>query len=347
MVSLLKTTPSARSITALWVIALTALLLVLALSAASIGQYPISLPELGQYLGFHLGMVSDDVEPTIDLVLSEVRLPRVMASVVTGAVLATAGAVYQGMFKNPLVSPDILGVSTGAGLGAALGILLSLSIVMIQLLAFVGGLITVAIVYALAARIRRQDPTLILVLSGIVIGSLAGASLSLVKILADPYDQLPAITFWLLGSFAAIDRNDLTAALPACLIALIPMILYRWRMNILSLGDEEARALGINPARPRIILIAAATLMTSAAVAIAGVIGWVGLVIPHIARMMVGPNFSRLLPVAMLLGACFMVLVDTVARTLTQTETPIGILTAFIGAPVFVWLLFSTRRGWS
>lgn len=330
-----------------WIIGLTICLAALATFASGIGQYPISHTELLGTLGYWLGVQDRPPEPTIALVLSEVRLPRVLAAAVTGAVLATAGAVYQGMFRNPLVSPDILGVSTGAGLGAALGILLSLSIVMIQLFAFIGGLVTVAVVYLLAARIQRQDPTLILVLSGIVIGSLAGASLSLVKILADPYDQLPAITFWLLGSFAAIDRNDLGAALPACLIALIPMILLRWRMNILSLGDEEARSLGVNPVQTRIILIGAATLMTAAAVAIAGVIGWVGLVIPHIARMIVGPNFSRLLPVAILLGACFMLLVDTVARTLTQTETPIGILTAFIGAPVFVWLLFTTRRGWS
>ncbi len=334
------------TVTAVWALSLGALLIGLSLLAASIGQYPISWDDLAQYIAASIGMAEGPLDATASLVLTEVRLPRVAAAIVAGAVLASAGAVYQGMFRNPLVSPDILGVSTGAGLGAALGILLSLSIVMIQLFAFVGGLLTVAVVYLLASRIQRQDPTLILVLSGIVIGSLAGASLSLVKILADPYDQLPAITFWLLGSFAAIDRGDLTAALPACLVALVPMILFRWRMNVLSLGDEEAKSLGINPGQTRVILIAAATLMTSAAVAIAGVIGWVGLVTPHIARMMVGPNFSRLLPISMLLGACFMLLVDTVARTLTQTETPIGILTAFIGAPVFVWLLFTTRRGW-
>lgn len=317
------------------------------LLAASIGQYPITTRELVETLGFWVGLIERSPDPTTALVLAEVRLPRVVAAIVTGAVLATAGSVYQGMFRNPLVSPDILGVSTGAGLGAAVGILFSLSIVMIQLFAFVGGLVTVGIVYLLASRIQRQDPTLILVLAGIVIGSLAGASLSLVKILADPYDQLPAITFWLLGSFAAIDQADLLAALPACGLALVPMVLLRWRMNVLSLGDDEARSLGINPGQTRLILIAAATLMTAAAVAIAGVIGWVGLVIPHIARMLVGPNFSRLLPVAMLMGACFMLSVDTIARTMTQTETPIGILTAFIGAPVFVWLLFTTRRGWS
>jgi ABC-type Fe3+-siderophore transport system, permease component len=212
---------------------------------------------------------------------------------------------------------------------------------------FAGGLITVAIVYLVATSIRHHDPTLLLVLSGIVIGSLAGASLSLVKILADPYDQLPAITFWLLGSFASVHKQDLYAALPLCLLSLIPLVLMRWRMNVLSLGDEEAKTLGVNPEQTRLIFVIAATLLTAAAVAIAGVIGWVGLVIPHIARLLIGPNFIRLLPIAMLVGANFLLIVDTLARSLTETETPIGILTAFVGAPVFVWLLFQGRRSWT
>jgi ABC-type Fe3+-siderophore transport system, permease component len=256
------------------------------------------------------------------------------------------GCVYQGMFRNPLVSPDILGVSTGAGLGAALGILLSLSIVAIQLFAFIGGLITVAIVYLVATSIRHHDPTLLLVLSGIVIGSLAGASLSLVKILADPYDQLPAITFWLLGSFASVHKQDLYAALPLCLLSLIPLVLMRWRMNVLSLGDEEAKTLGVNPEQTRLIFVIAATLLTAAAVAIAGVIGWVGLVIPHIARLLIGPNFIRLLPIAMLVGANFLLIVDTLARSLTETETPIGILTLPDAAAGNVGRLQMAGRSW-
>ena len=321
-------------------------LILLSVIASGIGQYPIDYTDIIHALLHYFGIEEEPPDQTIRLVLSEVRLPRVLASVLVGAVLAAAGCVFQGMFRNPLVSPDILGVSTGAGLGAAAGILLSLSIISIQLMAFLGGLITVGAVYLVASSIRQHEPTLILVLAGIVIGSLAGACLSLVKILADPYDQLPAITFWLLGSFAAVDKIDLLGALPLCILALIPMVLLRWRINVLSLGDEEARALGVNPDKIRLFLIFAATLMTAAGVAIAGVIGWVGLVVPHIARLLVGPNFNRLLPIAMLIGANFLLVVDTIARTLTQTETPIGILTAFVGAPVFVWLLFHARRSW-
>jgi iron complex transport system permease protein len=345
MVSILKKKEDSH--TSVLAVLLLTMLVTLGFYASSIGQYPIGFKEVLDTAGFKLGVISEAPHPTTLLILEEVRLPRILASMLVGSVLAAAGSVFQGMFRNPLVSPDILGVSTGAGLGAAAGILFSLSIIHIQLLAFVGGLCTVGAVYLIAISIRQHEPTLILVLAGIVIGSLAGACLSLVKILADPYDQLPAITFWLLGSFASVDKSDLIGALPLCVFALIPLILLRWRINVLSLGDEEARSLGINPDRVRVTLITAATLMTAAAVAIAGVIGWVGLVVPHIARLLVGPNFQRLLPIAMLVGANFMLLVDTLARSLTQTETPIGILTAFVGAPVFVWLLFNARRSWT
>ena len=327
-----------------WVLGLSLTLVGLIVFAAGIGAYPVSQAEIFTHL-WQRGL-GESVSPQLDRVLFEIRFPRVLASAVVGAVLAAAGCAYQGLFRNPLVSPDILGVSTGAGLGAALGILLSLSIAAIQLLAFVGGLATVALVYAVASLVRHREATLVLVLAGVVIGSLAGATLSLIKVLADPYDQLPAITFWLLGSFASIRVDDVLAVLPAVVVSLIPMILLRWRMNVLSLGDEEARALGVHPGRLRGVLVVAATLMTAAAVSIAGVIGWVGLIIPHMARFLVGPNFARLLPVAMLMGACFLVLVDTFARSLTATETPIGILTAFFGAPIFLVLLARSGRGW-
>jgi iron complex transport system permease protein len=194
--------------------------------------------------------------------------------------------------------------------------------------------------------VRGHEPTLVLVLAGVVLGSLAGACISLVKILADPYDQLPAITFWLLGSLASTNPDDVWSAMPLVLVGLVPLVLLRWRMNLMALGDEEASALGIDPRRLRILFIAAATLMTASVVAISGVIGWVGLVMPHIARLIVGPNFDRLLPTAMLLGAGYLLIVDTLARTMAATETPLGILTAFLGAPVFLWLLASGRRGW-
>jgi len=266
--------------------------------------------------------------------------------VLVGAALAGAGAAYQTLFRNPLVSPDILGVATGAGLGAVGGILLALPVIGIQALAFAVGLATVAMVYLIAAALRGHDRTLVLVLSGVVMGALAGACISLVKIMADPYDQLPAITFWLLGSLAGIKLADLAVAAPLVLAGLVPLVLLRWRIGVLSLGDDEARALGVDVGRLRALVIVAATLMTASVVAISGVIGWVGLMMPHIARMLAGPNFARLLPAAMLLGAAFILAVDTLARTMARIETPIGILTAVVGAPFFLWLLARGKRTW-
>jgi iron complex transport system permease protein len=186
----------------------------------------------------------------------------------------------------------------------------------------------------------------VLVLSGVVIGALAGACISLVKILADPYDQLPAITFWLLGSLAGIKFSDLAITAPLVLLGVVPLVLERWSIVVLSLGDDEARTLGVDVRRLRAVVISAATLMTASVVAISGVIGWIGLMMPHIARMLVGPNFNRLLPASMLLGSAFLLIVDTLARSLGRVETPVGILTAVLGAPFFLWLLSRGRRAW-
>ena len=324
---------------------LALLLAALMLAAALVGAYPLSLGEMLAAVGRRL--TGAPPQGQIDTVLFEVRLPRVLAAVVVGAAIAAAGAAYQTLFRNPLVSPDILGVSTGAGLGAVLGIFLSLPVAGIQLSAFVIGLATVGLVYGIASMVHGRDPILVLVLAGVVVGSLAGAAISLMKILADPYDQLPAIVFWLLGSLSAIRKGEVWAAVPLVLIGLVPLVLLRWRINVLSLGDEEAKALGVEAGRLRLFVIAAATLMTASVVAISGVIGWVGLVIPHIARMAVGPSFDRLLPTAMLMGASYLLLVDTLARTMARIEVPIGILTAIIGAPFFLWLLAKGREGWS
>lgn len=324
--------------------AMAAALALLMLLAMLIGAYPISLSEALASLARR--MVGGAHAGQIDTVLFEIRLPRIVAAVMAGAALAAAGAAYQGLFRNPLVSPDILGVSTGAGLGAVLGILLSLPVAGIQLLAFASALATVVLVTGIGTAVRGREPTLVLVLAGVVVGSLAGAAISLVKVLADPYDQLPAITFWLLGSLASIRKGDVLSALPLVLLALVPLLLLRWRINVLSLGDEEARALGVEAGKLRMIVIAAASLMTASVVAISGVIGWVGLVIPHIARMIVGPSFERLLPAAMLMGGGYLLIVDTLARTIARVETPLGILTALIGAPFFLWLLMRGRAGW-
>jgi iron complex transport system permease protein len=325
-----------------------ALLVVLAAALAlalAVGPFPVHAGDLMGALRRIVGL-GGGAETPGEIVLLRVRVPRVAAAALVGAALAGAGAAYQTLFRNPLVSPDILGVATGAGLGAVAGILLSLPILGIQALAFALGLGTVAVVYVIAATLRHHERTLVLVLSGIVVGALAGACISLVKILADPYDQLPAITFWLLGSLAGIKLADLAVVLPLVLVGLVPLILMRWRIGVLSLGEDEARSLGVDVTRLRVIVIAAATLMTASVVAVSGVIGWVGLMIPHIARMMVGPNFDRLLPAAMLMGASFMLVVDTIGRSLARIETPIGILTAVLGAPFFLWLLARGRRSW-
>lgn len=334
--------PAHRSRT---LVAFILILLLAVFIGMSAGAYPVTINDAAAAL--RKLWSNTPIETAEERVLLLIRGPRVVAGLIVGAALAAAGVVFQGLFRNPLVSPDVLGVSAGAGLGAVLGIFLSLPLIAIQLLAFSGGLATVAIVYVIASAVQGRDPTLVLVLGGVVIGALAGAAISLMKILADPYDQLPAITFWLLGSLASIRSPDVIGVLPAVGLGLVPLVLLRWRINVLSLGDEEASALGVNAAHLRALLIGAATLITASVVAISGVIGWVGLVIPHIARMLVGPNFERLLPMAMLMGATYLVLVDTLARTLGRIEVPIGILTATVGAPFFLWLLWRGRHGWS
>jgi iron complex transport system permease protein len=292
-------------------------------------------------------LVGDAAPAPIDTVLFQIRLPRVLAALLVGAALAAAGTSYQTLFRNPLVSPDILGVSAGAGFGAVLGILLSLPAIAIQGLGFVTGLLTVGIVYTLARALRSQNEILVLVLAGIVVGALAGAGISLVKILADPYNQLPAITFWLLGSLSGIKLSDLQTVAPLVILGLVPLALLRWRIGVLSLGDDEAKALGVNVRVVRGVVIGAATLVTATAVSVSGVIGWIGLVIPHMARLLVGPRYDRVLPAATLMGAAFLVLIDTVARGAARIEIPLGLLTALLGAPVFVWLLARGRRSWS
>ncbi len=330
-----------RGVLILLLVALAAALLI----ALSIGPFPLRLADVIRSVERFFRLF-DGPYSQGEIVFSRIRLPRIIAAVVVGAALAGAGCAYQTLFRNPLVSPDILGVSSGAGLGAVLGILLSLPVAGIQTLAFGFGLVTVALVYVIATALHGHDRTLVLVLSGVVVGALAGACISLVKILADPYDQLPAITFWLLGSLASVKLTDLALVAPLVLVGLVPLVLLRWRIGVLSLGDDEARALGVDVTRLRLLVIGAATLMTASVVAISGVIGWIGLMIPHIARMMVGPNFSRLLPAAMLMGAAFMLLVDTLARSIARIETPLGILTAVLGAPFFLWLLARGRKTW-
>lgn len=318
----------------------------LVLASFCLGQYAIAPSDLfHSLLNRALGQASA-LDPIAETVIWQIRLPRVLAALMIGAALAAAGATYQGLFRNPLVSPDILGVTAGASLGAVLGIYFSFPVIAIQALAFLGGLLAVALVYIVGAAMRAPDPTLVLVLAGVAIGALLGACVSLIKVLADPYNQLPAITYWLLGSLSAITLGDVLSAAPAMLFGLAPMVLLRWRMNVMALEDEEARAIGLNTSALRIVLIGAATLVTAAAVSISGVIGWIGLLTPHVARALVGPNFGRVLPASIMLGGGFLVGVDLIARAATTMEIPLGVLTAIIGAPFFLYLLATAARGW-
>ncbi|NLP32434.1 MAG: iron ABC transporter permease [Oligella ureolytica] len=321
-----------------WFMLLALLLLLVSIVSLVTGKYPLSLGELWQSL-----ITAGRAETNADIVLWNLRLPRLLAGIVVGASLAAAGASYQAMFRNPLVSPDILGVSAGAGLGAVFAIFLSLPLAAVQLFAFVGGLMAVALVYLISLTSRQFDPTLVLVLAGVAIGSLLGAGISLIKILADPYSQLATITFWLLGGLNAVSKSELLWALPFMLLGLLPLILLRWRINLLSLSDMEAQALGVNTGFLRFLLIICATLMTAAAVSFTGIIGWIGLVIPHVARLLVGPEFSRLLPSSLLIGSIFLVLTDNVARNAASIELPLGVLTSLIGAPFFLYLLLKGR----
>jgi iron complex transport system permease protein len=317
------------------------------LLALTVGRYPVGLGDLLSVLYAKATGHRADVVPAVESVILQVRSPRVIAAMLVGAALAVAGTAFQGLFRNPLVSPDILGASSGAALGAVTGIYLSLGVFAIQLVAFVGGLIAVAIVYVIGASVRSRDPILVLVLTGVVVGSLFGAGVGLVKYLADPYNQLPAMTFWLLGSLSATGIADLLPLFGPVALGAAVLIALRWRMNVMSLPEEEARALGVATGPLRIAIVAAATLVTSASVATAGIIGWVGLVVPHLARSLVGPDFARLLPAAAILGGGYLLLIDTLARTMAQVEIPLGILTAVIGTPFFIWLLASVQKNWS
>ncbi|HJK00858.1 MAG TPA: iron ABC transporter permease [Methanocorpusculum sp.] len=276
-------------------------------------------------------------------VLFNIRLPRIIAAVLVGAALSTAGAAYQGMFQNPLVSPDILGASAGAGFGAALAIYFYLDSGYITLFAFLGGLISVGIAY-LISRLTRDSTTLSMVLAGILVGSLFSSATSYIKLVTDTNDQLPAITYWLMGSLSGATMDDVIFAGIVITAGIIPIYLLRWRMNVLTLDEDEARSIGLNTNLLRIIMIICATLITSVAVSISGIIGWVGLVIPHFCRMLFGFDYRRIIPASIVMGSGFLLLVDDLSRTIATIEVSLGILTAFVGAPIFAYLLMIGGR---
>jgi iron complex transport system permease protein len=277
-------------------------------------------------------------------VIFNIRLPRILMALCIGGGLAISGSAFQGMFQNPLVSPDILGVTAGAGFGAALGILLSGNAATVQLFALSFGVLAVILSYSIS-RIYKTTPTLMLVLAGIVVGAIFSALLSLVKYVADPHQKLPAIVFWLMGSLAAISAQDVVTATPPMLAGMAGLLLVRWRINLLSMGDEEARALGVKTEQLKGIIILCCTAITASAVSVCGIIGWVGLVIPHIGRMLVGPDHKILLPASLAIGAAYLIVIDDLARSVMSAEIPLGILTAIVGAPFFAFLLRRTQGG--
>lgn len=317
---------------------LGAVFLAVLLGSLLVGRYALSPGQLIHMLWTRISGGAADWPISDDKVVFAVRLPRVAAAALVGAALAVSGAAYQGMFRNPMVSPDILGASTGAGFGAAVAILLGAGYFGISAAAFCCGLLAVAAAW-LVSRLSKADQAVALILAGMMISSLFSAGTSFVKLVADTQQQLPAITYWLMGSLSSIkDKDVVFLAIPVAL-GMIPLFFLRWQMNLLTVGEEEAQSMGVNTRRLRGAVIVCATLLTSASVAVSGMIGWVGLVIPHFCRMLFGYDYRRLIPAGALFGAAFLLAVDDIARLVTTGELPLGILTAFVGAPLFLYLI--------
>lgn len=327
-------------------VASVAVLVVLFVVSLGVGRSSIPPQTVVGILGqrfFGCAGAFDQGQVTIVL---NIRLPRICAAMLVGSALAISGAAYQGLFKNPMVSPDILGASAGASFGAALALLVGAGSQVVQLSAFALGFVAVIVTYLSSRRVGRgANMTLLLVLCGLIVGTLFQAFVSIVKYTADPESKLPEITYWLMGSISKVTWADLRVFLVPYLLGVVPLLLLRWRLNTLAFGDVEAASLGVNVPALRAVLIVCSTLLTSAVVAIAGVVGWVGLIIPHLVRFAAGPDNRVVMPLALVFGAAFLVVVDTCCRTLMASEIPLGILTSIIGAPFFFLILLRTQRG--
>jgi iron complex transport system permease protein len=320
-----------------------------ALVSLTLGRYPVGLADLARFLGLPLShgpAMSERQLQIIKNILVDIRLPRIMAAMLIGAGLSVSGAVFQSMFINPLVSPGLLGVLAGASFGAAVGMVLASSWWVVQFSAFSFGLIAVLAALAMSA-LNRGDRLLMLILGGIISGALFTSLLSVVKYLADPYEQLPAIVYWLMGGLSAVDRATVLTACGPIVGGILALVLLSGYLNVLSMGDEEARALGVNVALLRFVFIFLATVISALTVVLGGMIGWVGLLIPHIARILVGPDNRILLPATALIGATYLLIADNIARLLFSVEIPIGILTSLVGIPFFALVLRRTKKGWT
>ncbi|MGE5422106.1 MAG: FecCD family ABC transporter permease [Ignavibacteriales bacterium] len=320
--------------------------LILIFCSLFLGRYPISLGDVSQVLWGKLTGQTINLPDIYQTVVWEIRMPRAILGAMVGGCLAVSGAAFQGLFRNPLVSSGILGVSAGAGFGAALAIVIFNNTAMIYIFAFVFAGLAV-LLSALIGRIYNSTPTIMLVLGGTIVGSVFSALISFAKYVADPTNELPTIVFWLMGSLANARYKDIMIAGIPMVIGMAGLVAIRWRINVLSMGDRDAHALGINSGVNKAIVIVCATLATAGAVCVSGIIGWVGLIMPHIGRMLVGNDNRVLIPASISLGACFMILVDNLGRMITGSEIPLGILTALVGGPFFVYLLKKTKgAGW-
>jgi iron complex transport system permease protein len=333
---------------ALVIPSLCLLLVLLFAVSLTIGRYGIPIDQIAAVFANKIFGAHFIYPATLDTVLFNIRIPRILSAVLVGWALSSSGASYQGLFKNPMVSPDILGAAAGSGFGAAIAILLSFNTATIQISAFVFGLLAVFLSYGISKTISgNSEIILVLVLTGMVVESLFSALTSITKYVADPDSKLPEITFWLMGSLSRIlGMSDVLKLLIPVVIGSLPLFLLRWRLNVLSFGEEEAQALGVDTKKVRITVILCSTLLTASAISTCGLVGWVGLVVPHIARMIVGPDYRKLMPVSMLIGGLFLMLTDDIARAAFSIEIPLGILTSLLGAPFFVALLFKGKRGW-
>ena len=313
-------------------------LLALFLLSFVVGRYGVPLGQVVRILLSGVLPLEQTWTGNMAIAVLNVRLPRILLACLVGCGLSAAGTGYQTVFQNPMAAPDILGASSGACFGAALAILTGQSAVMITVFAFLASLLSVALVY-LVGNHTRGNRVVNLLLAGIMVGSLFSACTSYIKLVADPTNQLPQITYWLMGSLSGTRMGTVRFATVCMAVGLVPLLLLRWRMNLLTLSPDEARAMGVHTDRLRLAVILSSTVLTAAAVSVSGMIGWVGLVIPHLSRRIVGSDCRRLMPMSCLFGAAFLLLVDNMARCLTATEIPIGILTAFVGAPFFIYLM--------
>lgn len=324
----------------IWAIGIIITLVITILVAMGVGRYSISISDIINTL-LPMNLSSGNVDPNVKTVIYNIRLPRVLIAALAGSGLAVAGAAFQSLFSNSLATPDTLGVATGASFGAALGIILGFGSVGIQMCAFILGIVCVGLVYFIS-KVKGQRSMVMIILAGMVISALFQAMVSLLKYVADPQDVLPQITFWLMGSLSGVGFEELALGTPFIIIGIVIIFLLRWKMNMLSLNEDESKSLGVNVKFVRLLVIISAALITASVVSICGNIGWVGLLIPHIARMMFGNNNKYVIPASIGFGAIFMVVIDTIARSATAAEIPISILTAVIGAPFFIILLRKT-----